>query len=46
MIAAEAVRIQRTAKAVAGLMMYSCRSHVVADQNNYCRPKINEKRHH
>lgn len=40
-IAAEVVRIQRTAKAVAGLDAFASLA-VVADQNNYCRPKINE----
>lgn len=40
-IAAEVVRIQRTAKAVAGLDVFASLA-VVADQNNYCRPKINE----
>ena len=40
-IAAEIVRIQRTAKAVAGLDVFVSLA-LVADQNNYCRPKINE----
>ena len=40
-IAAEVVRIQRTAKAVAGLDVFVSLA-LVADQNNYCRPKINE----
>jgi DNA mismatch repair protein MutS len=39
-IAAEVVRIQRTAKAVAGLDVFVSLA-VVAEQNNYCRPKIN-----
>ena len=40
-IAAEVVRIQKTAKAVAKLDAFVSLA-VVADQNNYCRPKINE----
>ena len=40
-IAAEVVRIQKTAKAVAKLDTFDSLA-VVADQNNYCRPKINE----
>lgn len=40
-IAAEVVRIQRTAKAVAALDVFVSLA-VVAEQNNYCRPKINE----
>ena len=40
-ISAEIVRIQRTAKAVAGLDVFVSLA-VVADQNNYCRPKITE----
>ena len=40
-IAAEVVRIQKTAKAVAKLDVFASLA-VVADQNNYCRPKINE----
>ncbi len=40
-IAAEVVRIQRTAKAVAGLDVFVSLA-LVADQNHYCRPKINE----
>ena len=40
-IAAEVVRIQRTAKAIAGLDVFVSLA-LVADQNNYCRPKINE----
>lgn len=35
------MRIQRTAKAVAGLDVFVSLA-LVADQNNYCRPKINE----
>ena len=40
-IAAEVVRIQRTAKAVAKLDVFASLA-VVAEQNNYCRPKLNE----
>ena len=40
-IAAEVIRIQKTAKAVAKLDTFVSLA-VVADQNNYCRPKINE----
>ena len=40
-IAAEVVRIQKTAKAVAKLDAFVSLA-VVADQNNYCRPKMNE----
>lgn len=40
-IAAEVVRIQKTAKAVAALDVFVSLA-VVADQNNYCRPKMNE----
>ena len=40
-IAAEVVRIQKTAKAVAGVDVFVSLA-LVADQNNYCRPKINE----
>ena len=40
-IAAEVVRIQQTAKAVAKLDVFVSLA-VVADQNNYCCPKINE----
>lgn len=40
-IAAEVVRIQQTAKAVAALDVFVSFA-VVAEQNNYCRPKINE----
>ena len=38
-IAAEVVRIQKTAKAVAKLDAFVSLA-VVADQNNYCRPKM------
>lgn len=38
-LAAEVIRIQRTAKAVAGLDVFASLA-VVADQNRYCRPKI------
>lgn len=40
-IAKEVVRIQQTAKAIAKLDTFISLA-VVADQNNYCRPKINE----
>jgi DNA mismatch repair protein MutS len=40
-IAAEVVRIQQTAKAVARLDVFVSLA-VVAEQNNYCRPKMNE----
>ncbi|MBO5069252.1 MAG: DNA mismatch repair protein MutS [Roseburia sp.] len=40
-ISAEIIRIQRTAKAVAKLDVFVSLA-VVADQNNYCRPKITE----
>lgn len=40
-ISAEVVRIQKTAKAVAGIDVFSSLA-LVAEQNNYCRPKINE----
>ena len=40
-IAAEVVRIQRTAKAVAKLDVFASLA-LVAEQNNYCRPKLNE----
>lgn len=36
----EVVRIQKTAKAIAGLDAFASLA-LVADQNNYCRPKIN-----
>ena len=41
-IAAEVVRIQNTAKAIAMIDVYASLS-VVATQNNFVRPKINEK---
>lgn len=41
-IAAEVERIQRTAKAVADLDVFASLS-LVAERNNYVRPKINEK---
>lgn len=41
-IAAEVVRIQKTAKAVAKLDVFASLA-VVAERNNYVRPKINEK---
>ncbi len=41
-IAEEVVRIQTTAKAVAQLDVFASLA-VVAEQNNYCRPKLNEK---
>ncbi len=40
-IADEVIRIQKTAKAVAKLDVFVSLA-VVADQNNYCRPKMNE----
>lgn len=40
-IAKEVVRIQRTAKAVAGLDVFVSLA-LVAEQNNYCCPKMNE----
>lgn len=40
-IAAEVVRIQKTAKSVANLDVFASLA-VVAEQNNYCRPKLNE----
>ncbi|MGN0143110.1 MAG: DNA mismatch repair protein MutS, partial [Roseburia sp.] len=40
-IAGEVVRIQKTAKAVARLDVFVSLA-VVADQNNYCRPQMNE----
>ncbi len=40
-IAAQVVRIQRTAKAVACLDVFVSLA-LVAEQNNYCRPKISE----
>lgn len=41
-IAAEVVRIQKTAKAVAKLDVFASLA-VVAERNNYVRPRINEK---
>lgn len=41
-IAAEVVRIQKTAKAVAGLDVFAGLA-FVADKNHYTRPKMNEK---
>ncbi len=41
-IAGEVVRIQNTAKAIADLDVF-CSLALVAEQNNYVRPKINEK---
>ncbi len=41
-IAAEVLRIQKTAKAVAGLDAFASLA-VVAERNHYVRPKINEK---
>ncbi len=41
-IADQVVRIQHTAKAVAGIDVFTSLA-VVADQNGYVRPKINEK---
>ncbi len=41
-IAGEVLRIQKTAKAVAGLDVLSALA-LVAERNNYCRPSINEK---
>lgn len=40
-IAAQVVRIQQTAKAVAGLDVFASLA-LVAEQSKYCRPKINE----
>lgn len=40
-IGQEVVRILRTAKAVAGLDVFASLA-VVAEQNNYCRPKVSE----
>ncbi len=40
-VAAQVVRIQRTAKAVAGLDVLASLA-LVAEQNNYCRPKISD----
>ncbi len=41
-IAAEVLRIQKTAKAVAGIDVFSSLA-LVAERNHYCRPSINEK---
>ncbi len=41
-VAAEVARIQRTAKAVARLDVFASFSHV-AEQNHYCRPRLNKK---
>ncbi len=41
-IAAEVIRIQNTAKAIADLDVF-CSLALVAEQNNYVRPSINEK---
>ena len=41
-IAGEVVRIQRTAKAIAGIDVFASLS-LVATRNNYAKPKINEK---
>ncbi len=41
-IAGEVLRIQRTAKAVARIDAFASLA-LVAERNNYCRPKINEK---
>ena len=41
-IASQIVRIQKTAKAIAGLDMFASLA-LVAERNNYVRPKINEK---
>ncbi len=40
-IADEVVRIQKTAKAIARLDVFASFAHV-AEQNHYCRPKLNE----
>ncbi len=40
-IAGEVLRIQKTAKAVAGIDVFSSLA-LVAERNNYCRPSINE----
>ena len=40
-VAAEVVRIQKTAKAIANLDVFVSLA-LVADQNNYCRPKMSE----
>lgn len=41
-VAKEVIRIQTSAKAVAELDVFASLA-VVAEQNNYCRPKLNEK---
>ena len=41
-VADEVVRIQKTAKAVALIDVFASLA-TVAEQNNYCRPKLNEK---
>lgn len=41
-IAGEVLRIQKTAKAVAGIDVFSALA-LVAEHGNYCRPSINEK---
>ena len=41
-VADEVVRIQKTAKAVAQIDVFASHA-TVAEQNNYCRPKLNEK---
>lgn len=41
-VASEVVRIQKTAKAVASLDVFQSLSKV-AEQNHFCRPKLNEK---
>lgn len=41
-IAKEVIRIQKTAKAVAGLDVFASFAYV-AEQNHFCRPKLNEK---
>ncbi len=41
-IAGEVLRIQKTAKAVAGIDVFSALA-LVAEQGNYCRPSLNEK---
>ena len=41
-IAAEVLRIQKTAKAVAGIDVFSSLA-LVAERNHYCRPSMNEK---
>lgn len=41
-VADEVVRIQKTAKAVAQIDVFASLA-TIAEQNNYCRPKLNEK---